>query len=163
VGSNAREVHIEAADPEPIEAQPFWKDVAGQEISRTPFWWGTKGRGSFVWATGGIRAFLGIAEPSFRTFKVKTTPEAPREEYYFGLWDEEDRSLVLAKHDSLIAYGNPIAKERLMERIREWVHLGMPTGSSFKLHVYPAAVPARPARNQWLIRRRESQFLWSLS
>ena len=52
---------------------------------------------------------------------------------------------------------------RLMQRIRQWVDLGMPTGASFSLQVYPVGV-ARTARdNQWIVKRRESQFLWSLA
>jgi len=73
-----------------------------------------------------------------------------------------EHSLVLARHDCLIAYGNPSAKERLMRRLREWVDDGMPTGASFKLQVYPTDVPVTAGGNQWLAKRRESQFLWSL-
>ena len=69
---------------------------------------------------------------------------------------------MLAKHDCLIAYGNAMAKERLMERLQQWVNLGMPTGSSFELQVYPAAISLTPGQNQWITKREESQFLWSL-
>jgi protein-L-isoaspartate(D-aspartate) O-methyltransferase len=154
---------IDSANPQLVEALPEWKDLQRQEISRTPYWWSVKGRDHFVWATLGIRSFLGITEPCFRTFRVEKTPEQPREERYFGLWDPERGSLVLAKHDCLIAYGNPFAKERLMQRIRQWVDLGMPTGASFTLQVYPVDVSLTARDNQWIIRRRESQFLWSLA
>ncbi len=155
--------HINAADPEPIEALRAWNNLRTHEISRTPFWWSVKGREAFVWATTGIRSFLGITEPCFRTFKVEKSAEQPREERYFGLWDEEDSSLVLAKHDCLIAYGNAGAKNRLMERLRQWVDLGMPTASHFDLHVYPVTLPLSAGKNQWIIKRSESQFLWSLN
>ncbi len=154
--------HIDKANPEPIEALDAWNELQTQEISKTPFWWSVKGREPFVWVTAGVRSFLGITEPCFRTFKVEKTPKQPREERYFGLWDEEHRSLVLAKHDCLIAYGNAMAKERLMERLQQWVNLGMPTGSSFELQVYPAAISLTPGQNQWITKREESQFLWSL-
>ncbi len=154
---------IESANPQPIESLSEWDDLRREEISRTPYWWSVRGRDQFVWATLGIRSFLGITEPLFRTFKVEKTPERPREERYFGLWDQPHHSLVLAKHDCLIAYGNLLARERLMQRIRQWVDLGMPTGASFSLQVYPVGV-ARTARdNQWIVKRRESQFLWSLA
>ena len=154
---------IDSANPKPIETLPEWNDLQRQEISRTPYWWSVKGREQFVWATAGIRSFLGITEPCFRTFKVQKSAGRPREERYFGLWDQEHHSLVLARYDSLIAYGNSIAKELLMERLRQWVDLGMPTGASFSLQVYPVGV-ARTARdNQWIVKRRESQFLWSLA
>ncbi len=153
---------IDSANPTPVEALTEWKDLQLQEISKTPYWWSVKGREHFVWATLGIRSFLGITEPCFRTFKVEKTPERRREERYFGLWDQERHSLVLAKHDCLTAYGNRSAQERLMQRIHQWVELGMPTGASFKLQVYPVSVPLIPHDNQWIVRRRESQFLWSL-
>ena len=111
----------------------------------------------------GIRSFLGITEPSFRTLKVEKTADRPREERYFGLLDPANHSLVLAKHNCLIAYGNHIAKERLMQRIRQWVDLGMPTGASFTLQVYPVGAQLTARHNQWIVKRRESQFLWSLA
>jgi hypothetical protein len=63
----------------------------------------------------------------------------------------------------VIAYGNTAAKERLMERLRQWVDLGMPTGASFSLHAYPVDVPLSASDNQWIVKRRESQFVWSLA
>ncbi len=67
--------------------------------SRTRFWWGGKGPESFAWRTIGIRFFLGISEPRFRAFKTEKAAERPMDELYFGLWDQERRSLVLAKDD----------------------------------------------------------------
>ena len=54
---------------------------------------------------------------------ISDATERPREERYFGLWDQERESLVLARHDCLIAYGNLSARERLMQRIHQWVEL----------------------------------------
>ncbi len=154
---------IDSANPKPIEELPEWNGLQNREVSRIPYWWSVKGREHFVWATAGIRSFLGITEPGFRTFKLAKTPERPYEERYFGLWDQDSHSLVIAKHDCLIAYGNTTAKDRLMWRLRQWVDLGMPTGASFNLHVYPVGVPLSAGENQWIIKRRESQFLWSLA
>jgi protein-L-isoaspartate(D-aspartate) O-methyltransferase len=154
---------IDSANPQAIEGLPEWNDLQHQEVSRIPYWWSVKGREHFVWATAGIRSFLGITEPGFRSFKLEKTPERPHEERYWGLWDQDSHSLVLAKHDCMIAYGNAIAKERLMERLRQWVDLGMPTGASFRLQVYPVGVPLSTRDNQWIVKRRESQFLWSLA
>ena len=132
-------------------------------MSRIPYWWSVKGREHFVWATAGIRSFLGITESGFRTFKLEKAPDRPHEERYFGLLDQDSHSLTLAKHDCVIAYGNTTAKERLIERLRQWVDLGMPTGASFRLHVYPVGVPLNAGDHQWIVKRRESQFLWSLA
>jgi hypothetical protein len=115
-----------------------------------------------MWRTLGIRSFLGITEPSFRAFKTEKADPRSQEEHYFGLWGQENRSLVLAKEDWLIAYGNASAKERLLQRVRQWVDLGMPSAASFALQVYPRDIPVMTRENQWIVIRSESQFLWSL-
>jgi len=153
---------VEGLEPAAPNALPEWAELQEQEVSRTRFWWGGKGPESFAWRTMGIRFFLGISEPRFRSFKTEKTPERPQEEHYFGLWDPERRSLVLAKDDWLIAYGNAFAREQLLRRVRQWVDLGMPTAASFKLQVHPHDYRATSCENQWSVKRRESQFLWSL-
>src|SRR5262249_54048934 len=144
-----------SADPKLIEALPEWNDLQNREVSRIPYWWSVKGREHFVWATVGIRSFLGITEPSFRIFKLEKVPDRLYEERYFGLWDKGSHSLALVKHDCVIAYGNTTAKERLMERLRQWVDLGMPTGASFNLYVYPVDASVIAHDNQWIIKQRE--------
>ena len=153
---------IGALEPAAPGALPEWPQLKDQEVSRTPFWWGGKGHESFTWRTMGIRFFLGIFEPRFRAFKTEKAPDRPMEEHYFGLWDRERRSLVLAKDDWLIAYGNASTRDLLLERILQWVRLGMPTAASFKLHVHPIDCRIAPQGNQWIVKRSESQFLWSL-
>ena len=37
-----------------------------------------------------------------------------------------------------------------------------PTAASFMLRVYPSDFPLTAAENQWIIKRKESLFLWSL-
>jgi protein-L-isoaspartate(D-aspartate) O-methyltransferase len=153
---------ISSLEPIAVETLPEWMELQQQEISKTPFWWGGKGKAWFVWRTLGIRSFLGITEPLFRAFKTDKAAEQPREEHYFGLWDQERHSLVLAKGDWLLAYGSAVAKEHLLQRIRQWVDLGMPSAASFALQVYPRDVPLTAGEHQWIVTRRESQFLWSL-
>jgi hypothetical protein len=145
-----------------VETLPEWRELQQQELAKTPFWWGGKGKEGFGWRTFGIRSFLGITEPFFRAFKTEKAAERPREEHYFGLWDHAQHSLVLAKDDWLMAYGSVVAKERLLQQVRQWVDLGMPSAASFALQVYPRDVPLRAGAQQWLVTRRESQFLWSL-
>jgi len=99
---------LEPADPNQL---PEWSELAAQEVSKTRFWWGGKGRESFALRTMNIRFFLSISEPRFRRFKTETTPQQPQGDQFFGLWDPERRSLVLAKDDWLIAYGNASARE----------------------------------------------------
>ena len=153
---------IDSLEPSPVEMLPEWPELQHKEISKVPFWWGGKGKTGFVWRTLGIRSFLGITEPSFRAFKTEKVNEQSREEHYFGLWNKENKSLVLAKEDSLVAYGNTVAKERLLQKVKQWVEFGMPSASSLALRVYPSAYPFAAHENQWIVKRRESQFLWSL-
>jgi protein-L-isoaspartate(D-aspartate) O-methyltransferase len=154
---------LDSLGPITLETLREWTALQHQEIARMPFWWGGKGNEGVLWRTLGIRSFLGITEPSFRAFKTeKADPRSP-EEHYFGLWEKENRSLVLAKDDWLIAYGDASAKERLLQRIRQWVELGMPSAASFALQVYPQDVPVAAGKHQWIVKRIESQFLWSLS
>jgi len=149
---------IDTLDPISVEQLPGWEQLRHQEVRRRPFWWGGKGREWFMWQTVGIRSFLGIVEPSFRTFKIGALPVAS----YFGLWDETNTSLVLAMDDQLISYGNTVATERLGQLVHQWVDLGMPTASSFSLRVYKNDAPVVPSSGQWLVKRSESQFLWEL-
>jgi protein-L-isoaspartate(D-aspartate) O-methyltransferase len=154
--------HIDSLEPIYLEAMPEWKAIKKQECLRTHFWWGGKGKDDFIWRTLGVRSFLGIIEPHFQAFKTRRTDEKPVEEHYFGLWDKPGGSLVLAKDDQLISYGSPAEKERLVQDIERWVNLGMPTAASLALQVYPIDLPLVAGENQWLVKRTESQFLWSL-
>jgi hypothetical protein len=87
----------------------------------------------------------------------------PYEELYFGLWDRSAQSLVVAKDDVLISCGSPAAKERLIEDVEKWLFLGMPTTANFELQAFPGDVCLHPGKNQWIVKRRDSQFLWSLA
>ena len=159
----AGKYHDDNLDPIHLEDMPEWEVLKDQEQSRTPFWWGGKGKDDFIWRTMGIRSFLGITEPLFQAFKTRKTKEMPYEEHYFGLWDKSGGSLVIAKDDYLLSYGSLEMKERLIHDIESWVHLGMPTPSTLRLQVYPIDFALKAGANQWLVKRVESQFLWSLS
>jgi protein-L-isoaspartate(D-aspartate) O-methyltransferase len=153
---------IGGLEPISIENLPEWTELQQEEVSRMPFWWGGKGKNLFLWRTSGIRSFLSICDPTFRPFKTEKTSGQSREDHYFGLWKQENRSLVLAHDDQLVSYGNSVAQEQLLQKVREWVNLGMPSAASFALQVYPIDVPLKAENNQWIVKRKESQFLWSL-
>src|SRR5262249_13181906 len=151
---------IDSLDPIPLGTLPEWTELQHKEIAKMPFWWGGKGKAGFAWRTLGI--LPGITEPTYRAFKTEKADQRAHEEYYFGLWDKEHGSLVLAKDDYLIAYGNSAAKERLLQKVREWVRLGMPVAASLALKIYRSDLPLKKRKNQWIVKRPESQFLWSL-
>ena len=153
---------IESLEPICLEQSPEWPDLNSRKLEKSPFWWGGKGNESFAWRTWGIRSFLGIVEPLFQIFKTGKVPGSPFDEQYFGLWDRSRESLVISRDDTLISYGNPAARDRLMQDIGQWLRLGMPTIASFTLQIYPSGSRVQARENQWLVKRNESRFLWSL-
>ncbi len=153
---------LDSLKPIQLKTLPEWSELKNKLINTRSFWWGGKGKGDFPWRTLGVRSFLGITEPSFRAFKMEKQDERSREEYYFGLWDQEQKSLVIAKDDLLLSYGNSTAEERLMKSLEQWVKLGMPSAASFALKIYPIEFPLTANEYEWIVKRKESQFLWSL-
>jgi protein-L-isoaspartate(D-aspartate) O-methyltransferase len=152
---------LESLKPIQLETLPEWNELKNKPVNTRPFWWGGKGKQDFPWRTLGVRSFLGITELSFRAFKTESS-EHLREQYYFGLWDQEQKSLVIAKDDLLLSYGNSTAEQRLLKALEKWINLGMPGAASFSLKIYPIDYPLTANENEWIVRRKESQFLWSL-
>jgi protein-L-isoaspartate(D-aspartate) O-methyltransferase len=154
---------LEHLKPIELETWPEWLELQSKPVSQRSFWWGGKGKGDSLWRTLAVRSFLGITEPAFRAFKTARREEGLRDEHYFGLWDQEQKSLVLAKDDLLLSYGNSAAQERLLKALEGWLKLGMPGAASFDLRVYPAEFPLTAGEHEWIVGRRESQFLWRLN
>ena len=150
---------LDCFDPIYLEDVPEWAELQTKEISRTSFWWGYK-KIDFLWRTMSIRFFLSISEPLLQTFQ--SLPTNHNEKNFFGIWDKENQSLAIAKNNQIITYGNPQARERLLSNIRSWVNLGMPSATCFKLQIYPIDFRVRVKDNQWIVKRRESQFIWQL-
>jgi protein-L-isoaspartate(D-aspartate) O-methyltransferase len=153
---------VDGLEPADLNALLEWPELEKKIVARARFWWGGHGEESFMLHTQGIRFFLGISEPCFCTFKTIKTSKEPHEEHFFGLWDQAKCSQVLARGNWIITYGNAAAGRQLLKRVRQWVDLGMPTAASFKLQVYPNDFPVHAGGNQWIVKRRESTFLWSL-
>ena len=153
---------IDSLAPIELEQLPNWNDLQQQQLSKTPFWWGSKGMGVRMWATIGIRSFLDVSEPTFRIFKESGAADHDLSKQFFGLWNEHLGSLVIAKDESLIAYGSHDSKDRLIGLLKEWIDLGMPSTANMKLHIYPIDVSLSAGEKQWLVLRKESKFLWHL-
>ena len=150
---------LDSLDPIDLEDLPDWIELQSKEISRTPFWWGYK-QVNNIWNTMPIRFFLSINEPLFQTFQSSTT-NSP-EKSFFGIWDRENQSLAIAKNNQIITYGNPRAREILLDNVHSWIDLGMPGGTCFKLQIYPVDFPVFPQGDRWIVKRQESQFVWQL-
>jgi len=63
--------------------------------------------------------------------------------------------LVIARDDFLISYGSSIAEERLMQNVKQWIELGMPSAASFELEVYPIDFQLTADENQWIVKDHE--------
>jgi protein-L-isoaspartate(D-aspartate) O-methyltransferase len=139
-----------------------WHNLKYIEVERMPFWWSGKGEESFIWRTWGIRSFLEITEPLFVTMSALGSHRGSIEEQWFGVWDKSLTSLVLATEDTLRSYGTQDAKSLLIGDLEMWIRLGMPTMANFNLKICPSDERIVAAPNQWITKRHESQFVWSL-
>ena len=152
-------------NPADIDQLPFWADIRGAVVKRKAFWCGGKSQsnGHFIGKTMGLMSFLGIVEPWFRAFETGHQEEKRRREIFFGVVDMEAKSVVtLSQEDKLTAYGSQAALDRLLADLRLWQELGMPDAACFKLMVYSEDVALQAGDRQWIIRRKDSQFLWTL-
>ncbi len=105
---------------------------------------------------------VSITEPGFHVFTREKVEGRGLADLYFGLWEPAHPSLVLVKDDQLLAYGCAAAQDRLLQRVHQWVDLGMRSAASFALRVYPSDAPVCPGEHEWVVKRSESQFLWRL-
>ena len=153
---------MDSLKPIQLEDLPEWSELKNKLIHTRPFWWGGKGKEDFPWRTLGIRSYLGITERTFRAFKMERPDGQLLGKHYFGLWDPEQKSLVIATDDLLLSYGSPTAEDRLLNALERWLKLGMPSAASFALKIYPVDFPLARHENEWIVKRKESQFLWSL-
>jgi protein-L-isoaspartate(D-aspartate) O-methyltransferase len=148
------------------KAVPAWPELQNQEVSRRRFWWGGKGQGH-LGALGAFAssAFVPFSESwslPFASLKPPTTAKTNRSVASLALRNAESGSLVLAIDDWLIAYGNSTAENHLLEMLHKWLSLGMPAAACLDLKVYPIDVPLSAGHQQWLVKRKDSQFLWTL-
>lgn len=152
---------LASADPAPLDTLMDWSDLSKREIDKRRFWWGGDGAGSF-WMSLGFRSFLSISEPGFRVFTENAEKKSDPAQWFFGLVDSDSGSLVIARNGFLVTYGSPRAKEILMNRLHLWIDLGMPSMASMDLQIYPIDSNIESDSNQWIVKKRESQFLWTL-
>jgi hypothetical protein len=150
-------------NPVEIASLPNWDVIKERVVHRQPFWCGGKSYSNehFIAKTMGLVSFLGIVEPSFRAFEARRGGEGRRRDIFYGV--VEDGSVVtMNQEDKLVAYGSRSALDRLLADLRLWLELGMPDAACFKLEVYPLDGVLEAGERQWIVRRKDSQFLWSL-
>ena len=141
-----------------LEDLLIWKRLKDSKVIEEPFWWGSNYNSIKMLnlKTSGVTSFLAIVEPQFELFK------ADNDEPSFGLIDRENESIVIWKANQLVGYGNTKAFEKIKLAFDLYLKLGMPSATCFKLKVYPKDHEIKPEANQWLIKRKDSQFLWTL-
>lgn len=146
-----------------LESLSIWDTVKEQITFKQSFWWGMKYDKKpkdvrrAAMKIVGITSFLGIVEPQFQMFKDDN------DEIFFGLVDDENNSLAVWKNDQLIGYGNNIAIDKLKANFELFLSLGMPNIKCFTLKVYSIDEKVNLNKNEWLIKRRDAQFVWSLN
>jgi protein-L-isoaspartate(D-aspartate) O-methyltransferase len=148
--------HIDHLEAKPLGQLLAETGISPEPVESTPFWWAGANEESFVWVTAGLRSFLAISEPGYEAIgldKSRTT---------FGILDRGANALVVAHHDRLVSYGSTAPKRQLIAFLKRWIDRGMPALSTLEVTAYPIEHAITAAAGDWLIRRNESQFLWSL-
>lgn len=147
-------------NPIKLDTWPLWASLKENIVVEEAFWWGGKSgknmRNKRLKLTG-ITSFLSIVEPQFEMFELEDKSDTA-----FGLIDVDHQSLVIWRDDKLIGYGNLKAYEQLKARIEQYTKLGMPSSLCFQLKVYPKEAAINLEENQWLVKRKYAQLLWSI-
>lgn len=148
--------HIDSMEARPLDELLADAGISPEPVATTPFWWTGADEDNFVWLTAGLRSFLAISEPRYEAIQLDRSTTT------FGLLDRAAGALVVARHDSLACYGTADAKDLLLRPLKQWIDRGMPGLSTLDVAAYPIDHDVAPAPGEWLIRRNESQFVWSL-
>jgi len=136
----------------------FWERIKVQPVYQQPFWWGNQSKNprTKLVKVVGITSFLGITESNFYLF------ENDQNEIAFGLVEKERESVVVWRDNQLVAYGNTNALTKIKAAFQLYFDLGMPSANCFQLKVYPIYETVVVGEKEWLVKRKDAQFLWSL-
>ncbi len=148
--------HVDTMEARPLDQLLAEAAINPEPVDSAPFWWAGTDEDNFVWATSGLTSFLAISEPDYASIRIDGTTTT------FGLLDRVGHALVVARHDRLVSYGSTEPRQRLIAVLKHWIDLGMPGLSTIEVAAYPIDREITPAASDWLVRRNESQFVWSL-
>lgn len=136
-----------------------WQELQHLRVSSRPFPCGGSGRASLASRTFAMRTFLEIKEPKMCWF---VEPDGwPF--YFFGLWDEQKKSLALVRENELTSYGSAAAANALLARVHEWCEFGFPSATTMRVCAYPAGQAPPISAGQILLARESTDFVWSES
>lgn len=119
------------------------------------FWWGSAKKAYFSWYTAALRGFLSLSS-NFEAFQLDGGEEA------FGWFEEGVKSLAVARSGQLLSYGTTKARDSLIDQIKLWIDVGMPTLSNMRLRIYRFDHQVGDKTNGWISRRPNSTFVWDL-
>jgi protein-L-isoaspartate(D-aspartate) O-methyltransferase len=148
--------HVESMEPTPLDQLLASAGISPEPVETTPFWWSGASEDNFIWVTSGLRSFLAISEPGFEAVRLDKPTTI------FGILDRTSNGLVLARHDRLVCYGSTEPRQTLIASLKRWIDRGMPALANLEVRAYPIDREVTPAPGDWLVRRNESQFVWSL-
>lgn len=150
---------FDAEDPRAI---PGLAALLTHETHREPFWFGGKGKASFLWRTMAVRSFLAVTEPSFRVFKIDQETMPGFDDGTFGLYDAEARSLALVRSDEVVTYGSRAMRDRLNKTLEAWLSLGLPSATCMQLTIVPPGAQVASNPKTWVVERPNARFVYSL-
>lgn len=149
--------HLSEMEEQDLSSCLKAKEISCQAVSKKAFWWGSGSDEHFLWQTSALRSFLSL----FNNFEP-VYADLEKDEGMFGWYDSVSSSFALAKPGELVSYGNEVASEKLIDRIKGWVEIGMPTLANLNLKVYPSDTAPDLPPSSWLSRRKQSLFIWTL-
>lgn len=148
--------HVTGLGYKPLDQILSENRIKSKPVDHVPFWWGGANKDNFEWLAAGFRSFLSVSEPKFEAIQLDKETNA------FGILDVMSKSLVVAKPNELVSYGSTKSRDHLLKILTNWTAQGMPGLVSLKVKAYPIGRKIRAQKNQWLVKRKESQFLWSM-
>ena len=118
------------------------KQIPNHRVSERAFWWGASRNKYFLWETAALRSFLSLFD-NFEAIHVDDEGEGGT----FGWVDTSSLSFGHAVSGKLVSYGNQSASNQLINKIKYWVEIGMPTLSNLELKVFSSNSFVEPSLN----------------
>lgn len=152
-GQGQRQEH----EPVPVEEVLNSTDLRDKLIFVIPFSCGGRHADDFAERTFPIRSFLAATEPNFIPLVDPHSGTA------FAVQSASRDWLVMVRNGEALCYGKSAGWDHLMRLMHGWVDLGMPTMLSMDLCAYLSGQAPTPlADRQWLMKRRDTDFIWSI-
>ena len=130
------------------------KEIKENILQERPFFWGVGNQKYFLWGTSALRSFLSLFK-NFEAIRVDGD-----EDTTFGWYEPETSSFCHATKGKIVSYGHQDASNKLIDKIKSWIEIGMPTLSNLQLKIFPS--DATKNFGTWVSKRPQSTFIWSL-